>query len=127
MSTEKAIEFCRGVVAVTLYGDGKELELHRSSTWSSGDREFRGQQGVPGTGEFRGQYIDLSHPIAPRIWSLEPLRILSPELHCPRNCIYRHTSKVSRQVLRFFKLCFLKQASPALYQRELRPMLMAYL
>ena len=41
--------------------------------------------------------------------------------------IYRYTSKVSRQVLRFFKLCFLTPASPALYQRELRPMLMAYL
>lgn len=41
--------------------------------------------------------------------------------------IYRYTSKVSRQVLRFFKLCFLKSASPALYQRELRPMLIAYL
>ena len=41
--------------------------------------------------------------------------------------IYRYTSKVSRQVLRFFKLCFLKPASPALYQRELRPMLTAYL
>lgn len=40
--------------------------------------------------------------------------------------IYRHTSKVGRQVLRFFKLCFLKPASPALYERELRPMLMAY-
>jgi hypothetical protein len=41
--------------------------------------------------------------------------------------IYRYTSKVSRQVLRFFKLCFLKPASPALYQRELRPILITYL
>jgi len=41
--------------------------------------------------------------------------------------VFRYTSKVSRQVLRFFKLCFLTPASPALYQRELRPMLMAYL
>ena len=41
--------------------------------------------------------------------------------------IYRYSSKVSRQVLRFSKLCFLTPASPALYQRELRPMLMAYL
>ena len=41
--------------------------------------------------------------------------------------IFRYTSKVSRQVLRFFKHCFLKPASPALYQRELRPLLEAYL
>lgn len=40
---------------------------------------------------------------------------------------FRQTSKVSRQVLRFFKFCFLKRASPELYQRELRPMLLAYL
>ena len=41
--------------------------------------------------------------------------------------IFRYTSKVSRQVLRFFKHCFLRPASPALYQRELRPLLIAYL
>ena len=41
--------------------------------------------------------------------------------------LFRYTAKVSRQVLRFFKHCFLKPASPALYERELRPMLMAYL
>lgn len=41
--------------------------------------------------------------------------------------VFRYTSKVSRQVLRFFKHCFLRPASPALYQRELRPLLMAYL
>jgi hypothetical protein len=41
--------------------------------------------------------------------------------------VFRYTSKVSRQVLRFFKYCFLRLASPALYQRELRPLLMAYL
>jgi hypothetical protein len=41
--------------------------------------------------------------------------------------VFRYTSKVSRQVLRFFKHCFLKPASPALYERELRPMLFAYL
>ena len=40
---------------------------------------------------------------------------------------YRYTSKVSRQVLRFLKYCFLKPASAVLYQRELRPMLVAYL
>jgi hypothetical protein len=40
---------------------------------------------------------------------------------------YSYTAKVSRQVLRFFKQCFLKPASPALYERELRPLLMAYL
>jgi len=41
--------------------------------------------------------------------------------------LLRYTSKVSRQVLRFFKHCFLKPASPGLYQSELRPMLLAYL
>ena len=41
--------------------------------------------------------------------------------------LFRYTAKVSRQVLRFFKLCFLKPASPALYERELRPLLVAYL
>ena len=41
--------------------------------------------------------------------------------------VFRYASKVSRQVLRFFKHCFLKPASQALYERELRPMLLAYL
>jgi hypothetical protein len=41
--------------------------------------------------------------------------------------LFRYTAKVSRQVLRFFKHCFLKPASPALYEHELRPLLMAYL
>jgi hypothetical protein len=41
--------------------------------------------------------------------------------------LFRYTAKVSRQVLRFFKHCFLKPASPALYERELKPLLMAYL
>ena len=41
--------------------------------------------------------------------------------------LFRYASKVSRQVLRFFKHGFLKPASPALYERELRPLLMAYL
>jgi len=41
--------------------------------------------------------------------------------------LFRYTSKVSRQVLRFFKHCFLKPASSGLYQSELRPMLLAYL
>jgi hypothetical protein len=41
--------------------------------------------------------------------------------------LYRYTSKVSRQVLRFFKHCFLEPASPALYEHQLRPLLMAYL
>lgn len=41
--------------------------------------------------------------------------------------VFRYTSKVSRQVLRFFKHCFLRPATPALYERELRPLLMAYL
>jgi hypothetical protein len=41
--------------------------------------------------------------------------------------LFRSTSKVSRQVLRFFKTCFLRPASQGLYQRELRPLLAAYL
>jgi len=34
---------------------------------------------------------------------------------------------VSRQVLRFFKHCFHKPASQALYEAQLRPLLLAYL
>jgi hypothetical protein len=41
--------------------------------------------------------------------------------------VFRYTSKVSRQVLRFFKHCFHKSASQALYDAQLRPMLLAYL
>jgi hypothetical protein len=41
--------------------------------------------------------------------------------------IFRYTSKVSRQVLRFFKYSFHKPASQALYEGQLRPMLLAYL
>jgi hypothetical protein len=41
--------------------------------------------------------------------------------------LYRFTTKLSRQVLRFFQNCFDKIASPDLYQRQLRPMFEAYL
>ena len=41
--------------------------------------------------------------------------------------VFRYTSKVSRQVLRFFKHCFHKPASLGLYESQLRPMLLAYL
>jgi len=41
--------------------------------------------------------------------------------------LFRRTSKISRQVLRLFKRSFLKPASPALYERQVRPMLMEYL
>ena len=41
--------------------------------------------------------------------------------------LFRYTSKVSRQVLRFFKHCFHKPASQALYDAQLRPLLLAYL
>ncbi|WP_313950210.1 transposase [Accumulibacter sp.] len=41
--------------------------------------------------------------------------------------IFRYTSKMSRQVLRFFKCCFHKPASQALYEAQLRPMFLAYL
>ena len=41
--------------------------------------------------------------------------------------VYRFTIKISRQVIRFFQHCFDKIASPALYQRQLRPLFEAYL
>ena len=41
--------------------------------------------------------------------------------------IYPFTTKISRQVLRFFQNCFDKIASPGLYQRQLRPLFEAYL
>lgn len=41
--------------------------------------------------------------------------------------LYRHVSKMSRQVLRFFRHGFLLPASDRLYQQQLRPLLMAYL
>ncbi len=41
--------------------------------------------------------------------------------------LYRYRSTLSRQVLRFFKLAFFTPASPQLYERQLRPLLMAYL
>jgi len=40
---------------------------------------------------------------------------------------YRYPSKISRQVLRFLKHCFLKKPSQTLYECQLKPMLMAYL
>jgi hypothetical protein len=41
--------------------------------------------------------------------------------------VFRYTSKISRQVIRFLKHCFHKPASHKLYQRQLRPMLLAYI
>lgn len=41
--------------------------------------------------------------------------------------LFRGTSKVNRQVLRFCKHYFVRLATPALYRRELRPLLMACL
>jgi len=41
--------------------------------------------------------------------------------------LFRYTSKVSRQVLRFFDHCLFKIASPALYKNQLLPMLNSYL
>jgi hypothetical protein len=40
--------------------------------------------------------------------------------------VFRYTSKISRQVLLFFKHCLHKPTSHKLYQRQLRPMLLAY-
>jgi hypothetical protein len=39
---------------------------------------------------------------------------------------FRYTSEVSRQVLRFFKLCFHKSASQARYEAQLQPLLLVY-
>lgn len=36
--------------------------------------------------------------------------------------LFRYTSKVSRQVLRFLKPCFHNPASPGLYEYELQPL-----
>jgi len=41
--------------------------------------------------------------------------------------VYHSTSKVSRQVLRFFKHCFLKRASQTLYECQLKPLLERYI
>ena len=41
--------------------------------------------------------------------------------------LYPFTTKISRQVLRFFQNCFDRIASPGLYQRQLRPLFKAYL
>ncbi|WPL14169.1 hypothetical protein Thiosp_04002 [Thiorhodovibrio litoralis] len=41
--------------------------------------------------------------------------------------LFRYTSKISRQVLRFFKHSFLSPPSPALYEAKLRPLLETYL
>ncbi|AGA92133.1 hypothetical protein Thimo_3470 [Thioflavicoccus mobilis 8321] len=51
----------------------------------------------------------------------------APTVPTGRLSSFHHTSKISRQVLRFFKHSFLKPASPALYERQLRPMLLGYL
>jgi len=40
---------------------------------------------------------------------------------------YRYPSKISRQVLRFLKHCFLNKPSQTLYESQLKPMLLAYL
>jgi len=41
--------------------------------------------------------------------------------------VYRYTSKISRQVLLFFKDCFLKEPSQELYYAELKPLFEYYL
>jgi hypothetical protein len=53
----------------------------------------------------------------------------TPEHGLPRwsATVYRYPSKISRQVLRFLKHCFLKKPSQTLYESQLKPMLLAYL
>lgn len=41
--------------------------------------------------------------------------------------IFRYTTKISRQVLRFFENCLFNKSSPQLYKRQLWPMLQSYL
>lgn len=41
--------------------------------------------------------------------------------------VFRFTTKISRQVLRFFQQCLFKISSPRLYRTQLRPMLLTYL
>ena len=41
--------------------------------------------------------------------------------------VFCYISKVSRQALRYFKHCFRKPVSQALYETELQPMLLVYL
>jgi hypothetical protein len=41
--------------------------------------------------------------------------------------LYQYTSKVSKQVVRFLKYNFSKTASQILYDKQLKPMLLAYL
>ena len=41
--------------------------------------------------------------------------------------VYRYTSKVSKQVVRFLKYNFSKTTSQILYDKQLKPMLLAYL
>ena len=36
--------------------------------------------------------------------------------------IYRQTAKISRQLIRFLKVCYMKKTSQELYERELRPL-----
>ena len=41
--------------------------------------------------------------------------------------IYRQTAKISRQLIRFLKECYMKNASQRLYERELRPLFAKWL
>ena len=41
--------------------------------------------------------------------------------------IYRQTAKISGQLIRFLKECYMKNASQRLYERELRPLLAKWL
>ena len=41
--------------------------------------------------------------------------------------VYRAASKISRQVIRFLKMCFLTKASHKVYERQLKPLLLMYL
>ena len=41
--------------------------------------------------------------------------------------LYRATAKISRQIIRFLKMCFLKKSCHRLYERELKPLFLYYL
>lgn len=41
--------------------------------------------------------------------------------------VYRAISKISRQVIRFLKICFLNKSSPDFYEKNLKPLFLSYL
>lgn len=99
-------------------------------TESAGEhpRQFPGWQEEPraATADVCSTLVPVDAQVMPGVISPQPSQSGTdrPDWTAP---LYRYTSKISRQVLRFFKRCFLEPASPTLYDTQLRPLLMAYL